>query len=288
MLNEIWLFIKYIARAKTEAVLFCVLAVLAAATINNNIVSNFTKLHQAYAQINDLGSSLGNIIKQKVRNAINESFNQALSGTNNQSAASTTNQQTTMQSSISGTNKSTNLNCTNGRCITTTCTHDTCTTTIQNPSSATGTISPAPASNNITTITIGEPFYKQNDKPTNQKTMVVNGVNASEVSFSGSGTTNGINFRDTGKALIMPRAGGATYIQGNAEIVNINNSSEKATYSFQEIGRSASDGTIKANGAAFFGSNAKGKLAFLNNIVVIYQDQIDKSGNSKLIAWKWK
>lgn len=289
MLDEICLFIKYIAHAKTKAVLLCVLAVFAAVAVNNNFVSNFIKWHQAYAEINDLGSSLGNIIKQKVRNAINESFNQALSGINNQSAGtSTTNQQTTMQSSISGTNKSTNLNCTNGRCITTTCTDNTCTTTIQNPSSATGTISSAPASNNLTSITIGEPFYKQNDKPTNQKTTVVNGVNASEVSFSGNGTTNGINFRDTGKALVMPRAGGATYIQGNAEVVNINNSSEKATYSFQEIGRSASDGTIKANGAAFFGSNAKGKLSFLNNIVIIHQDQIDKSGNSKLVAWKWK
>jgi len=284
------IFIKYITKVKTTTVLLCVLAVFGYVVISDSgsIVSNFIKKHQAYAAINDLGSSLGNIIKQQVRNAINQSFNQALSGINNQSAANTTNQQTDIQSSISGANKSTNLNCTNGRCITTTCADNTCTTTIQNPSGRTGTISSAPASNNITTITIGEPFYKQNDKSTNQKASVVNGVNASQVSFSGSGTTNGINFRDTGKALIMPRAGGATYIQGNAEIANINNSSEKATYSFQEIGQSTSDGTLKANGAAFFGSNAKGKLAFLNNIVLIYQDQTDKAGNSKLIAWRWK
>ena len=64
---------------------------------------------------------------------------------------------------------------------------------------------------------------------------------------------------------------------------------EKASYSFQEIGESSSpDGTIKANGAAFFGSNATGKLAFLNNQVAIYHNQIDKAGNSALTAWKWK
>jgi hypothetical protein len=38
----------------------------------------------------------------------------------------------------------------------------------------------------------------------------------------------------------------------------------------------------------FFGSKAAEKLAFLNNIVAIYQNQIDKAGNSSLAAWKWK
>jgi hypothetical protein len=296
MLEEILAFVKLPENTKANALLFGVLAVFAIffavnGSSSSNIASNnILTLQQASASTNDLASSLSNIIKGKVSDAINKSFNhQTQSGIDQQqSLTSTTNQQTTRQSSINGANKSTNLNCTNGKCITTTCTDNNCTTTIQNSDSGSAASATSSATPKITTITIGEPFYKQNDKPTNQKAVKVNGINATEISFSGNGTANSINFKDTGKALIIPRSGGAGYIQGNAEIVNVNNSSEKASYTFQEIGQPASDGKIKANGAAFFGSNATGKLAFLNNMVVIYQNQIDKAGNSSLVAWKWK
>jgi hypothetical protein len=285
ILNEILAFLKFVVNTKPNVTLIGLLVVFFIFANNGNIVSNFIKERQAIAAANDLGTSLSDLIREKVSNIINKSLNQTLSGITQQSNSSTVNQQKSMQSSsISGPNKSTNVNCTNNKCIITTCADNNCTTTIQNSDkSAAGSVL-----SNITTITIGEPFYKQNDKPGNQKAVVVNGINASEISFSGTGITNGINFRDTGKALIMPRAGGATYIQGNV-VITTNNSSEKASYSFQEIGESSSpDGTIKANGAAFFGSNATGKLAFLNNQVAIYHNQIDKAGNSALTAWNWK
>jgi hypothetical protein len=280
--EKILAFVKLPKNTKVDALLFGVLAVFAIFAVNGTIASNnIITQQQASASRNDLASSLSNMIKEKVSDALNKSFNQTQSGIDQQSSTSTTNQQTTKQSSISGANKSTQLNCTNGKCITTTCTDNNCTTTIQNPSGGT-------TASSIKSITIGEPFYKQNDKPTNQKAVKVNGANATEISFSGNGTANSVNFKDTGKATIIPRSGGASYIQGNAEIVNVKNGSEKASYTFQEIGQPASDGTIKANGAAFFGSNATGNLAFLNNMVVIYQNQIDKAGNSSLVAWKWK
>jgi hypothetical protein len=287
-IEEILALVKLPKDTKVNALLFGVLAVFVIFGVNGGIASNnIITQQQASASPNDFASSLSNIIKEKVSDAINKSFNQTQSGIDQQASTSTNSQQTTTakQSSISGANKSTQLNCTNGKCVTTTCTDNNCTTTIQNPSSGTATSS---VTSNIATITIGEPFYKQNDKPTSQKTVKVGGINATEISFSGNGTANSINFKDTGKALIIPRSGEASYIQGNAEIVNVNNSSERAAYTFQEIGLPASDGKIKANGAAFFGSNATGKLAFLNNVVVIYQNQIDKAGNSSLVAWKWR
>jgi hypothetical protein len=285
ILNEILAFLKFMTNTKANLTLIGVLVVFFIFVINGSIVSNILKERQAIAVANDFGTSLSDLIREKVSNIINKSLNQTLSGITQQSNSSTINQQKSMQSSsINGPNKSTNVNCTNDKCIITTCIDNNCTTTIQNSDkSAAGS-----ALSNITTITIGEPFYKQNDKPINQKAVVVNGINASEISFSGTGMTNGINFRDTGKAIIIPRAGGAIYIQGNV-VITTNNSSEKASYSFQEIGQSSSpDGTIKANGAAFFGSNATGRLAFLNNLVVIYHNQIDRSGNSSLTAWKWR
>ena len=287
-LNEILALLKFMINTKASLTLIGVLVIFFIFVINGSIVSNIPKERQAFAAANDFGTSLSDLIREKVSNIVNKSLNQTLSGITQQSNSyntSTVNQQkSTQSSSISGPNKSINVNCTNDKCIITTCTDNNCTTTMQNSDKSSAGL----ALSNITTITIGEPFYKQNDKPGNQKAVVVNGINASEISFSGTGITNGINFRDTGKALIIPRAGGATYIQGNVAITT-NNSSEKASYSFQEIGQSSSpDGIIKANGAAFFGSNATGKLAFLNNVVAIYHNQIDKAGNSTLTAWKWK
>jgi hypothetical protein len=41
--------------------------------------------------------------------------------------------------------------------------------------------------------------------------------------------------------------------------------------------------------AAFFSTiNPTGKLAFLNNLVAIYKDIIDKSGNGLVTAWEWR
>jgi hypothetical protein len=262
MNNEILTFARLLMSTKANMILFAVLSFFVAVTINGNIVSNIIKWQQASALDIFSADSLSKIIKEKVASAINQST----SAINKTTAVN--NQQ------------STNTNCVNNKCVTTICVNNQCYTT-------TTTGSANSASINIATISIGDPFYKQNDKSTSQKLVVVNGIHASEISFSGTGTANGISFRDTGKALVMPRAGGATYVQGNAVIMT-NNTGEKATYTFQEIGHSAVDGTISGNGAAFFGSDATGKLAFLNNVVAIYKDQIDKAGNSKVIAWKWK
>src|SRR5918912_2335592 len=161
ILNAIFAFLKLMINRKAKVILFGVLAVFAGFIINGSIVSNIIEERQATAATNDLGTSLSDLIREKVSNIINQTFNQTLSGINQQSTNSTVNQQKSMQSSsISGPNKSTNVNCTNGKCIITTCTENNCTTTIENSdnSAASGL-----ALSNITTITIGEPFYKQND-----------------------------------------------------------------------------------------------------------------------------
>src|ERR687886_99314 len=218
ILNEILALLKFMINTKASLTLIGVLVVFSIFVINGSIVSNIPKERQAFAAANDFGTSLSDLIREKVSNIVNKSLNQTLSGITQQSNSntSTVNQQKSMQSSsISGPNKSTNVNCTNDKCIITTCTDNNCTTTIQN----------------------------------------------------------------SGKSA----AGSAL------SIITTNNSSEKASYSFQEIGQSSSPGgIIKANGAAFFGSNATGKLAFLNNVVAVYHNQIDKAGNSTLTAWKWK
>ena len=252
MNNEIFALVKSLVGKKAGLMFLGLLAVFVVVSISGNIASNILKEQQASAINNsDVNTnSLANIINEKK-----------------------------LESAI---NQSTNVNCNNNKCVTTICIDNKChTTTTENVGSANS------ASSNIAIINIGDPFYKQYDKSTNQKAVVVNGINASQISFSGTGTANGLGFTDTGKALIMPRTGGAIFIQGNA-VIKTNSTGEKATYIFQEIGHLADDGMTRASGAAFFGPDATGKLAFLGNLVAVYKDQIDKAGNSKITAWKWK
>jgi hypothetical protein len=59
------------------------------------------------------------------------------------------------------------------------------------------------------------------------------------------------------------------------------------TLNFKELGHVDTNGMVKANGAAFFDANVTCKLAYLSNTVSIYTDQVDKSGNGKVLAWEW-
>jgi hypothetical protein len=55
----------------------------------------------------------------------------------------------------------------------------------------------------------------------------------------------------------------------------------------KELGHVDANGMLKANGAAFYDANTTGKFAYLGNTVSIYTDEVDKSGNGKVLAWEW-
>jgi sorbitol-specific phosphotransferase system component IIA len=118
-------------------------------------------------------------------------------------------------------------------------------------------------------------------KPTNQKALVVNGIPASSLSFSGHGTAKDVNYTDSGKALVTIRDNGKVInTKGQAAIMT--SSGDKASLTFEEIGH------LTASGASFFDANATGKLAFLGNTVAIYKDTIYKNGTDTVIAWERK
>jgi hypothetical protein len=139
------------------------------------------------------------------------------------------------------------------------------------------------------------PLYIELDKTTSQKAVVVNGttaMHAIEVTFSGNGTARGVNYTDSGKALIILRENGV--INAKGYVTMMTSSGNKASATFQEIGHPVVDANkiiiiiIMASGASFFDANATGKLAFLDNSVTIYKDMIYKDGTDKVIAWEWK
>ncbi|HZA06348.1 MAG TPA: hypothetical protein VE619_01480, partial [Nitrososphaeraceae archaeon] len=128
---------------------------------NGNIESNIIKWQQASALDIFNADSLSKLIKEKVASVINQS-------------ASTVNRISSINNQ-----QSTNVNCVNNKCTTTICANNQCHTT--------NTAGSNSASINIATTTIGDPFYKQNDKSTSQKPVMVNGIHAFEISFAGTG-----------------------------------------------------------------------------------------------------
>ncbi|HET6808619.1 MAG TPA: hypothetical protein VFH28_06125, partial [Nitrososphaera sp.] len=58
--------------------------------------------------------------------------------------------------------------------------------------------------------------------------------------------------------------------------------SENATVFFTEIGQGG-----KGVGVAYFATNSTGKLAFLNNLVSVIEDEIQPNGDTLITAWEW-
>jgi len=137
-----------------------------------------------------------------------------------------------------------------------------------------------------TELVLQSPLYTEDDKTSSQKAIFVNGTtHAKAVTFLGHGMAKGVNYTDIGRALIISRGDGVIESKGQGAMIT---NGGKASFTFHEIGHSNSNGTITATGAAFFDTNATGKLAFLGNVVAVYKDQIYRDGTDKVIAWKWK
>jgi hypothetical protein len=127
-------------------------------------------------------------------------------------------------------------------------------------------------------INLNQPLYSEHFKLTSQKDVIINGTKATEATFSGNGTTNGIHITSNGHGFIIPRAGGVVYIKGKADFVTAQPSSGKATYAFQAIGN---------YGIALFNPNATGNLSFLSNTVALYKVDMNSNGTNMFTMWKW-
>jgi hypothetical protein len=135
-------------------------------------------------------------------------------------------------------------------------------------------------------MTSGNPIFTETDKSTPPKPVVVNGTHGFQVSYSGSGVVKGRNFSAVGTVLIMPRSDKALDLNGHAVIAA--NNGEKGTYTFCSLGYTGAHGATKDNGTATFHTTSTGSLRVVNNLLLVFEDQIDKTGNGKALGWEWK
>jgi hypothetical protein len=111
-----------------------------------------------------------------------------------------------------------------------------------------------------------------------------------EVSFSMLGKYKGIEGTDIGTYWTVPRPGeegGVMYGEGQG-VVTTKDGQDMATWTGQGIGRYTAAGKISFRGSLFFRTASSGNLSFLNNLVGVFEYEVDEMGNCSSKVWEWK
>jgi hypothetical protein len=61
-----------------------------------------------------------------------------------------------------------------------------------------------------------------------------------------------------------------------------------ATWTGQGIGRFMGPGKISFRGSLFFRAPSGGKLSYFNNLVGVFEYEVDEEGNCSSKVWEWK
>jgi hypothetical protein len=141
-------------------------------------------------------------------------------------------------------------------------------------------------------LTLGNPFLEHSGKVTVQKIAgITNGLPKIETSYSANDTINGnITAKEIGTYVAAPRPNsGNNILYGEGQgVITTTKDREMATWTGQGIGHVTSDGKVIFRGSLFFSTTSTGKLAFLNNMVGIFQYEVDTLGNTSANVWGWK
>jgi hypothetical protein len=145
--------------------------------------------------------------------------------------------------------------------------------------------STAPTSNNNNNaITLAEkPFLVEHGR-----TVAATPINQThiQISLAGNGritlpnSTETVMTKDTGNAIARLTPTG-NIVHGQIH-VRTEDGSENATVFFTEIGQGE-----KGVGVAYFITNSTGKLAFLDNMIAVIEDEIQPNGDTLITAWEW-
>ena len=129
---------------------------------------------------------------------------------------------------------------------------------------------------------LGEQIAELKRKITGQR--VLDSEGAMETSISARGSVRGTQVSENLTFVARPTSAGVLHGEGQGVIMA--GDSEMATYTCKGMGRFTSSG-IKFGGAVFYRTSSTGKLSFLNNIVGVFESEIDSEGNltERILEW---
>ena len=135
---------------------------------------------------------------------------------------------------------------------------------------------------------LGDQIFEENGKLTSQRILDVEcGIPKMETSFTATGNYRGAEITGTITYWSTHRPGGAVYGEGQRVLMS-KDGQEMATWTGPGIGRFTGPGKIRFTGSLFYRTSSTGKLAFLNNMVGVFEYETDESGNTSAKAWEWK
>jgi hypothetical protein len=139
-------------------------------------------------------------------------------------------------------------------------------------------------------MVLGELIIEDRGKITGQRVLDVEGPKM-ESSFTMEGRYRGVEGTDVGTYTSILREKGVIYGEGQG-IVTTRDGQEMATWTGQGIGRFTGPGKISFLGSLFFRTPSTagegGKLSFLNNLVGVFEYEVDEMGNCSSKVWEWK
>lgn len=134
---------------------------------------------------------------------------------------------------------------------------------------------------------LGNIIYESKGQITNQRVIGIEGPTL-EISLSSNGIINGeIEVTETVTYESTPQQGGIIYGEGQG-ILMTKDGNELVTVQPQGIGKYTGSGSVRFAGSVFFNTISNGKLAFLNDIVGVFEYEMDVSGATHIKVWEWK
>jgi hypothetical protein len=152
--------------------------------------------------------------------------------------------------------------------------------------------------NNNSNAVLGSLFLTGEDKltsfnPINETYTVVSYVGNRTI-MPPDATTATINATETGNLTLNLQPNGITFVEGQSLLVTEgggNNSGaeqqENATAVLVDLNGVRPDDPRSSTGVIFFSTNSTGQLAFLDNMIAIYQVKASPAGTA-IEMWEWK
>jgi hypothetical protein len=152
--------------------------------------------------------------------------------------------------------------------------------------------------NNNSNAVLGSLFLTGEDKltsfnPINKTFTEVSYVGNRSIMPPDATTTATINATETGNLTLNLQPNGITFVEGQSLLVTEGNSNnngaeqENATAVLVDLNGVRPDDPRSSTGVIFFSTNSTGQLAFLDNMIALYQVKASPAGTA-IEMWEWK
>ncbi len=140
------------------------------------------------------------------------------------------------------------------------------------------------------TQSLGNPFFVEQGRIIGQRVLAVTPQPQLEFSFMANATINNgdivINALNTGTSVSTLNADGT--FRGEGQGILRTERGDVATWTNRVVGNLTPEGTIITRGVGFWSTpSTTGELAFMNNMITVFEVQIDREGNLSAREWEW-